>query len=312
MQWKNETSITKFILLGFGNLNEVQILLFVLFLVIYILTVAGNLLMVALVVYDQQLHTPMYFFLGNLSFLETCYTSVISPRLLAGFLVEDKTISFRDCITQLFFFGALASIECFLLAVMAYDRYLAICIPLSYKVMMNFRFCLLLVSASWITGFSSSVLVVGMVPQLSFCGPNEINNFFCDMAELLKLSCAKSPLAEMIILVCCSVVTLIPFLFITGSYVLILLAIWRIASSTGRQKAFSTCASHLLVVSLYYGTIIIMYVAPSEGLSPSFHKILSLMYTVATPMFNPIIYSLRNQEVKEAFRKVVMQNLGMI
>nr|XP_005312451.2 olfactory receptor 1020-like [Chrysemys picta bellii] len=312
MQWENETSITKFILLGFGNLNEVQILLFVLFLVIYILTVAGNLLMVALVVYDQHLHTPMYFFLGNLSFLETCYSSVISPRLLAGFLVEDRTISFRDCITQLFFFGALASIECFLLAVMAYDRYLAICNPLGYKVMMNFRFCLQLVFASWITGFSGSALVVGMVPQLNFCGPNEINNFFCDMAELLKLSCAKSPLVEMVILVSCSLTALIPFLFIIVSYILILSAIWRIASSTGRQKAFSTCASHLLVVSLYYGTLIIMYMAPSAERSPGFHKTLTLMYTTVTPMFNPIIYSLRNQEVKGAFGKIVMQNLGMI
>ncbi|XP_048675134.2 olfactory receptor 5AP2-like [Caretta caretta] len=312
MQWKNETSITKFILLGFGNLNEFQILLFVLFLVIYVLTVAGNLLMIALVAYDQHLHTPMYFFLGNLSFLETCYTSVISPRLLAGFLVEDRRIFFRDCITQLFFFGASASIECFLLAVMAYDRYLAICNPLSYKVIMNFRVCLLLVYASWITGFSVSALVVGMVPQLNFCGPNEINNFFCDMVELLKLSCAKSPLVEMIILVCCSLIALIPFLFIIVSYVLILSAIQRIASFAGRQKAFSTCASHLLVVSLYYGTIIIMHMAPSADLSPGFHKTLSLMYTVATPMFNPIIYSLKNQEVKGAFRKVMMQNLGMI
>ncbi|XP_044838072.1 olfactory receptor 1020-like [Mauremys mutica] len=312
MEWKNETSITKFILLGFRNLNEVQILLFALFLVIYILTMAGNLLMVALVVYDQQLHTPMYFFLGNLSFLETCYTSVISPRLLAGFLVEDRTVSFRDCITQLFFFGALASIECFLLAVMAYDRYLAICNPLSYMVMMNLRVCLLLVSASWITGFSASALVVGMVPQLNFCGPNEINNFFCDMEELFRLSCTKSPLVEMIILVSCSLISLVPFLFIIVSYVLILSAILQIASSTGRQKAFSTCASHLLVVSLYYGTLIIMYMTPSVELSPGFHKALSLMYTAVTPMFNPIIYSLRNQEVKGAFRKVVLQNLGMI
>ncbi|KAM7145708.1 olfactory receptor 5AP2-like [Macrochelys suwanniensis] len=312
MQWKNETSITKFILLGFGNLNEVQNLLFVLFLVIYILTVAGNLLMVALVVADQQLHTPMYFFLGNLSFLETCYTSVISPRLMAGFLIEDRTISFRDCIAQLFLFGALASIECFLLAVMAYDRYLAICNPLSYKVMMNLRVCLLLVSASWITGFSASALVVGMVPQLNFCGPNEINNFFCDMEELLKLSCAKTPLVEMSILGSCSLVSLVPFLFIIVSYILILSAILRIASSAGRQKAFSTCASHLLVVSLYYGTIIIMYMTPSAELSPGFHKALSVMYMVVTPMFNPIIYSLRNKEVKGAFRKVVMQTLGMI
>ncbi|XP_067391454.1 olfactory receptor 11L1-like [Emydura macquarii macquarii] len=310
-QWKNETSITKFLLLGFGNLNKVQILLFLLFLVIYILTMAGNLLIVVLVAADQHLHTPMYFFLGNLSFLEICYTSVTAPRLLVGFLVEDRTISFRDCITQLFFFGALACIECFLLAVMAYDRYLAICNPLNYMLMMNFRVCLQLVSASWITGFSANALVVGMVPQLNFCGPDEINNFFCDMEELLKLSCTKSSLAEMIVLVSCSLVSLVPFFFIVMSYIFILLAILRIASSSGRQKAFSTCTSHLLVVSLYYGTIITMYVLPSAQWSPSLHKALSLMYTIITPMFNPIIYSLRNKEVKEAFRKVILQNFGM-
>ncbi|XP_039355142.1 olfactory receptor 1020-like [Mauremys reevesii] len=312
MSWTNQTSIIKFVLLGFGNPKEVQILLFVVFLVIYIVTLAGNLLIVALVVADQQLHTPMYFFLGNLSFLETCYTSVTAPRLLAGFLAEDRTISFSDCITQLFFFGALACIECFLLAVMAYDRYLAICNPLNYNVIMNLRVCLQLVSASWVTGFSANSLVVGMVRQLSFCGPNEINNFFCDMEELLKLSCTKSLLVEMIVLVSCSLVSLAPFLFIVVSYILILLAILQIASSVGRQKAFSTCASHLLVVSLYYGTIIIMYVMPSAEWSPVLHKALSLMYTVITPMFNPIIYSLRNKEVKGAFRKVVLQNLGMI
>ncbi|KAM7150527.1 olfactory receptor 11L1-like [Macrochelys suwanniensis] len=310
--WTNQTSIIKFVLLGFGNPKEVQILLFVVFLVIYIVTLAGNLLIVALVVADQQLHTPMYFFLGNLSFLETCYTSVTSPRLLAGFLAEDRTISFSDCITQLFFFGALACIECFILAVMAYDRYLAICNPLNYNVIMNLRLCLQLVSASWITGFSANSLVVGMVRQLSFCGPNEINNFFCDMEELVKLSCTKSILVEMIVLVSCSLVSLAPFLFIVVSYILILSAILRITSSAGRQKAFSTCASHLLVVSLYYGTIIIMYVMPSAEWSPELHKSLSLMYTVITPMFNPIIYSLRNKEVKGAFRKVVLQNLGMI
>ncbi|XP_065269956.1 olfactory receptor 5AP2-like [Emys orbicularis] len=308
----NQTSVTEFMLLGFRNTPELQTLLFLLFLVIYIVTLAGNILIVVLVVADQQLHTPMYFFLGNLSFLDTCYTSVIAPRLLAGFLAEDRTMSFRDCITQLFFFSALACIECFLLAIMAYDRYLAICNLLSYNVMMNLRVCLQLVSASWITGFSVSALAVGMVPQLSFCGPNEINNFFCDMEELLKLSCTKCPLAEMIILVSCSLVSLVPFLFIVVSYILILSAILQIASSSGRQKAFSTCASHLLVVSLYYGTIVIKYVSPSAERTPAFHKALSLMYTVVTPMFNPIIYSLRNKEVKGAFRKVMLQNLGMI
>ncbi|XP_074838885.1 olfactory receptor 11L1-like [Carettochelys insculpta] len=310
--WTNQTSITTFLLLGFGNLKEAQILLFVLFLGIYAMTLAGNLLILALVVADWHLHTPMYFFLGNLSFLEACYTSVIAPRLLAGLLGEGRTISFQDCLTQLFFFSALACIECFLLAVMAYDRYLAICNPLRYNVIMNLQVCLQLVSASWVTGFSATALVVGMVPKLSFCGPSEVNNFFCDMEELLKLSCTKSFLVEMVVLVTCSLVTLVPFLFIVVSYILILLAILRIASSAGRRKAFSTCTSHLLVVSLYYGTIIVMYVTPTAERPPAFHKALSLMYTVITPMFNPIIYSLRNAEVKGAFRKVVLQNIGVM
>ncbi|XP_014382052.1 olfactory receptor 1020-like [Alligator sinensis] len=309
VQWKNQTSIIKFILLGFGNLNELQNLLFVLFLLIYTVTVAGNILLLVLVVADQHLHTPMYFFLGNLSFLDACYTSVIAPRLLAGFLTEDRSISFGECISQLFLFSSLACIECFLLAVMAYDRYLAICNPLTYKIVMNLRICSQLVSTSWLLGFSATAFVVGMLPQLHFCGPNEINNFFCDMEELLKLSCSKSPLAEKIVLVTCSLVTLAPFLFIVVSYIYILSAILRIASSTGRQKAFSTCASHLLVVSLYYGTIVVMYVAPSAKQSPNFHKSLSLIYTVITPMFNPIIYSLRNKEVKGAFWKVVLKIL---
>ncbi|CAM5157808.1 unnamed protein product [Eretmochelys imbricata] len=196
--------------------------------------------------------------------------------MLPGFLAEDGTISFRDCITKLFFFIALACIECFLLAVMAYDHYLSICNSLSYKIIMNLMVFLQLVSASWITGISVSALAVGMVPHLSFCGSSEINNFFCDMEELLKLSWAKSPLVEMIILVSCSLVTLVPFLFIIVSYVLILSAILQIVSAAGRQKAFSTGASHLLVVSLYYGTIIIMYVVPYIEQSPGFHKALSL------------------------------------
>uniref|UniRef100_A0A8C3S7S4 Olfactory receptor n=1 Tax=Chelydra serpentina TaxID=8475 RepID=A0A8C3S7S4_CHESE len=311
---KNQTTVTEFILLGLSSDPQMQIFLFLLFLVIYLITLVGNVMIMLVIKADPHLHTPMHFFLFHLSFIDICYSSVTVPNMLMNFQTKQKTISVNGCIAQMFFFFLSAGTEIFILSAMAYDRYAAIsiCNPLSYKVMMNLRVCLLLVSASWITGFSASALVVGMVPQLNFCGPNEINNFFCDMEELLKLSCAKSPLVEMIILGSCSLVSLEPFLFIIVSYILILSAILRIASSAGRQKAFSTCASHLLVVSLYYGTIIIMYMTPSAQLSPGFHKALSLMYMVITPMFNPIIYSLRNKEVKGAFRKVVMQTLGMI
>uniref|UniRef100_A0A8C8RXA6 Olfactory receptor n=1 Tax=Pelusios castaneus TaxID=367368 RepID=A0A8C8RXA6_9SAUR len=330
MQWKNQTTINKFLLLGFGNLNEVQILLFVLFLVIYMMTIAGNLLIVMLIVADYHLHTPMYFFLGNLSFLETCYTSVTAPRLLAGFLVEDRTISFRDCITQLYFFSGFACIECFLLAVMAYDRYLAICNPLSYNVRMNFRVCLQLASASWITGFLATAFVVAMVPQLSFCGPNEINNFFCDMEELLKLSCTKSSLVEVIVLFFCSLVSLLPFLFIVVSYIFILSAILRIASSSGscflfiivsyvqlfttvlrmpseqgRHKAFSTCLPHLTVVSLFVCTSSFTYLKPTSNSTSILDLMVTVLYSVVPPLTNPIIYTMRNKEIKAALRKMI-------
>uniref|UniRef100_A0A8C3HRC3 Olfactory receptor n=1 Tax=Chrysemys picta bellii TaxID=8478 RepID=A0A8C3HRC3_CHRPI len=302
---ENQTKVTEFIHLGLSSEPQVQIFLFLVFLVIYLVTLVGNILIVLVIRADSHLHTPMYFFLFHLSFVDICYSSVTVPKMLMNFLAEHKIISVNGCITQMFFFILLAGTEISILSAVAYDRYAAICDPLHYMEMMSKGICL--VSASWITGFSVSALAVGMVPQLSFCGPNEINNFFCDMEELLKLSCTKSPLAEMIILVSCSLVSLVPFLFIVVSYILILSAILQIASSAGRQKAFSTCASHLLVVSLYYGTIIIMYVSPSAERSPTFHKVLSLMYTVVTPMFNPIIYSLRNKEVKGAFRKVMLE-----
>ncbi|XP_054850110.1 olfactory receptor 10A7-like [Eublepharis macularius] len=311
VQWTNETSITTFIFLGFQSLHQFQLLLFLLFLVVYIATVAGNLLIVTLVAADRHLHTPMYFFLANLSVLETLYSSVITPRLLSDCLSKSRTISLGGCITQLLLYSSLACIECFLLAIMALDRYLAICKPLSYQVIMNFKVCLQLVTASWLIGLSVSSLVVGMVSKLHFCGPNEIDHFICDMNQLTKLSCKKSILAERTVLVSCSIVTLGPFVLIVVSYVYILAAILRIASSSGRQKAFSTCASHLVVVSLYYGTIVIMYVVPTKNQSPAFQKAISLLYTVITPLFNPIIYSLRNQEVQGAFKKLLLHNLGM-
>uniref|UniRef100_A0A8C8S0Z3 Olfactory receptor n=1 Tax=Pelusios castaneus TaxID=367368 RepID=A0A8C8S0Z3_9SAUR len=304
MQWKNQTSISKFLLLGFSNLSEVQILLFVLFLVIYIMTIAGNLLILVLVVVDHHLHTPMYFFLANLSFLEICYTTVIAPRLmLASLLTGDRTISFRGCITQFYVFGSMIATECLLLSVMSYDRYLAICKPLHYAVLMNGRFCIQLTVCSWVSGFLAPLTTMLLMLQLTFCGTNELDHFFCDLNPMLKLACTDTHSLDIAALILCSILTLPPFLLTLTSYVCIITSILRIPSSTGRQKAFSTCSSHLIVVTIFYGTLVIVYLLPNSDALRDLNKMFSIFYGVLTPLVNPLIYSLRNKEVKEALRK---------
>nr|XP_008172561.2 olfactory receptor 11A1-like [Chrysemys picta bellii] len=304
---ENETYITEFILLGFGNLREMQILLFLLFLVIYIVTVAGNILIVVLVVADQHLHSPMYFFLGNLSFLETCYTSTVLPRLLAGLLTGDRIISVSGCITQFYFFGFLVAVECSLLSMMSYDRYLAICKPLHYTALMNGRICLQLAAISWMSSFLATAVVIYLMSQLHFCGPNEIDHFLCDFTPVIKLSCSDTSLIKLVTFIFSSIDTLPPFLLTLASYVSIISTILRIPSTSGRRKAFSTCSSHLLVVTIYYGTLIIVYVLPDTDTLRDLNKVFSVFYTVLTPMANPLIYSLRNKEVKEALGKVFIK-----
>ncbi|XP_006135785.2 olfactory receptor 6N1-like [Pelodiscus sinensis] len=299
----NQTVITQFILLGFRNLPHLHIFLFLLFLVIYILTMAGNLLIVVLVVADPHLHTPMYFFLGNLSCLEVCYSSTILPRMLAGLLTGDRTISVRGCIVQLYFFGSLVPTECSLLAAMSYDRYLAICKPLHYATLMNDRLLLQLAAGSWLSGFLNCTLIICFVSRFTFCGPNEIDHFFCDFLPVLKLSCNDITLITWLSLLTTAVTALFPFLFTLMSYVYIIGTILRIPSTIGRQKAFSTCASHLLVVIIFYGTILIVYMFPDTSRLRNLSKTFSVFYTVLTPLINPLIYSLRNKEVKGALRK---------
>nr|XP_023969415.1 olfactory receptor 11A1-like [Chrysemys picta bellii] len=299
----NETFITEFILLGFGTLPELQILLFLLFLMIYIATVAGNILIVTLVVTDQHLHTPMYFFLGNLSCLETFYTSTILPRMLTGLLTEDRTVSFSGCLTQYYFFGSLAGTECLLLSVMSYDRYLAICNPMHYAARMSGRVWLQLAGGSWLGGFLGNSITSLSISQLTFCGPNDIDHFFCDFIPLINLSCNDPQLMEMLAFTLSLIFLLVPFLLTLMSYICIIVTILRIPSTTGRQKAFSTCSSHLIVVTIYYGTLLIVYMFPTTNTLSDFKKVLSVVYTVLTPLVNPLIYSLRNKEVKEALRK---------
>ncbi|XP_044840264.1 olfactory receptor 6N1-like [Mauremys mutica] len=303
--WRNQTVVTEFNFLGFGDLPDLQILLFVMFLVIYITTVSGNIIIIALVVTDQHLHTPMYFFLGNLSCLDTCYSSTILPQMLANLLTGDKTISFSGCFTQLYFFCALAATECYLLAAMSYDRYLAICKPLHYSALMKTRFCLQLAAGSWLNGYLATAIFVLFMSHLIFCGPNEIDHFYCDLIPLIKLSCSGTHLIVLLDFVLACVFTLPPFLLTLTSYVCILTTILRIPSITGRQKAFSTCSSHLIVVTIYYGTLMVVYMLPKRDTLSFLNKVLSLCYTVLTPLVNPLIYSLRNREVKEALSKAV-------
>ncbi|XP_075768263.1 olfactory receptor 6N1-like [Pelodiscus sinensis] len=307
---RNQTAIKQFILLGFGDLPDLQILLILLFLVIYMITIAGNTLIVVLVVTDRHLHTPMYFFLGNLSCLETCYSSTILPRLLAGLLTGDRTISVSGCLTQLFFFGAMASTECYLLAVMSYDRYLAICKPLHYVSLMSTRVCLQLAAGSWLNGGLAIVLFLVVISQFVFCGPNEIDHFYCDPIPLIKLSCGDTQLIILVDFILACVFTLPPFLLTLTSYACIITTILRIPSTSGRQKAFSTCSSHLIVVIIFYGALMVVYMLPKLDSLRVLKKVLSLCYTVLTPLVNPLIYSLRNREVKEALGKAFRKDLA--
>ncbi|XP_067403988.1 olfactory receptor 2AP1-like [Emydura macquarii macquarii] len=301
--WRNQTAATEFILLAFRDLPHLQILLFLVFLVSYIATMAANTLIVVLIETDRHLHTPMYFLLGNLSFLETCYTSAILPRVLASLLTRDRTISLSGCFTQLFFFGFLGATECYLLAAMSYDQYLAICKPLHYSTLMNTRFCLQLAAGSWLNGCLAIAIFVLFLSQLIFCGPNEIDHFYCDSIPLLELSCSDTHLVILMDFLLSCVFTLHPFLLTLTSYACIITTILRIPSATGRKKAFSTCSSHLIVVTVFYGTIMIVYLRPKREALRDPNKVFSLCYTVLTPLVNPLIYSLRNRVVKVALSK---------
>ncbi|XP_006132736.2 olfactory receptor 11L1-like [Pelodiscus sinensis] len=299
----NQTTITEFILLGFGTLPELRVLLFLLFLLIYTATVAGNILIITLIMADRHLHTPMYFFLGNLSCLETCYTSTVLPSMLAGLLSEDTAISFSGCLTQYYFFCSLVAAECLLLSVMSYDRYVAICNPMHYTTRMGGRLHLQLAGGCWTGGFLCGIIITLSVSQLNFCGPNAIDHFFCDLVPLINLSCSDPQLMEMLIFIFSLIFSVAPFLLTVTSYICIIATILRIPSTRGRQKAFSTCSSHLIVVTIYYGTLLIIYMFPTTDLLKDLKKVLSVVYTVLTPLVNPLIYSLRNKEVKEALRK---------
>ncbi|XP_069502253.1 olfactory receptor 8H1-like [Ambystoma mexicanum] len=301
---RNRSMATGFILLGFSVPSEVKGALFAAFLLVYLLTLLGNLLITALIVISTNLHTPMYFFLFNVSCLDIGSASNTVPRILVGLLVEHNFIPFKECIAQVFGFVFLAATEVCLLTAMCYDRYVAICLPLSYSVIMSRRFCILLLALSWVAGFLVSLVFTMQVARLPFCSDNKIDNFMCDNPNLLKLACAH-PLADQIVLFALSGGVALPtFLVIITSYVHIIRVILKIPSTEGRRKVFSTCSAHLVVLAMFYGSAAATHLKP-PSISLGHEKLASLFYTVFAPMLNPIIYSLRNEEVKKAARKVM-------
>ncbi|XP_027714466.1 olfactory receptor 10AG1-like [Vombatus ursinus] len=300
----NLTVVVEFILLGFSDLPKLQGFLFAIFLSIYISILTGNGLLIVITKIDPALQTPMYFFLGNFSFLEICYTSVTLPRMLADLWTQKRTISFLACAVQTCFLYILGVAECLLLAVMAYDRYVAICKPLYYPLIMNRRVCIQLVMASWMIGVPVLVEETYQIFCLNFCGPNKLNHIFCDVPPLLELVCGDTYKREISVHVAALVFVVTPFLLILSSYVKIITTILRLPSTSGRSKAFSTCFSHLMVVGLFYGSGSVVYLQPKSNHSAGSVKVFALFYTTVTPMFNPLIYSLRNKDVIAAVRKL--------
>uniref|UniRef100_A0A8V5GB25 Olfactory receptor n=1 Tax=Melopsittacus undulatus TaxID=13146 RepID=A0A8V5GB25_MELUD len=298
-------SAAEFILKGLSDQAEMKAALFVLLLLIYTITLVGNAGIIVAIQGHPQLHTSMYFFLGSLSIIDICFSSVVAPRTLVNFLLEKKTISFAGCMGQAFFYIVFVTTECFLLAVMAYDRYVAICNPLLYSSVMTRRLCVGLVVGCYIGGVLNSIIQMTFIIRLPFCSSNVINHFFCDVPPLLALSCASTYINEMILFSLAGVIELSTISAILVSYIFIFFAILRIRSAEGRQKAFSTCMSHLIVVTMLYGTTIFMYLRPSSSYSLNTDKVVSVFYTVVIPMLNPLVYSLRNKEMKDAMRKLV-------
>ncbi|XP_053882075.1 olfactory receptor 1019-like [Malaclemys terrapin pileata] len=303
LEKKNCTVATQFILMGFTDGPKLQVIYFVLFLVIYVITLVGNLGMIILIRISSRLHTPMYFFLCNLSVVDICYSSVVTPKMLENFLAQSKAISYSGCLVQLYFFIIWLSTECLLLAVMAYDRYVAICKPLLYSAVMSHKLCVPLVASSYFTSFTSAMITACLISRLTYCGSNIINHFFCDTPPLLALSSSDSSIAENTISFLAGFTSVSSLLIILFSYLYILAAILRIHSAKDRHKAFNTCASHLTAVTMFYGTLIFTYLRTNTSYSLGQDQVASVFYTVVIPMLNPLIYSLRNKEVKDALRR---------
>uniref|UniRef100_A0A2K5RZI7 Olfactory receptor n=1 Tax=Cebus imitator TaxID=2715852 RepID=A0A2K5RZI7_CEBIM len=302
----NNTNVPDFILMGLTDSEEIQLALFIIFLLIHLITVLGNVGMILIIRLDPQLHTPMYFFLTHLSFIDLSYSTVIIPKTLANLLTSNY-ISFRGCFTQMFFFVFLGTAECCLLSSMAYDRYVAICCPLHYPVTMSKRLCHALVTGPYMIGFIDSFVNVVCMSRLHFCKSNVIHHFFCDTSPILALSCTDTYNIEIMIYIIAGSTLMVSLITISASYMSILSTILKINSTSGKQKAFSTCASHLLGVTIFYGTMIFTYLKPRKSYSLGRNQVASVFYTIVIPMLNPLIYSLRNKEVKNALIRVMQR-----
>ncbi|XP_072831719.1 putative olfactory receptor 2W6 [Vicugna pacos] len=305
MERDNDSYQQAFILVGFSGRPRLERILFAFILVFYILTLVGNTAIILLSIMDSRLHTPMYFFLGNLSFLDLCFTTSIVPQLLWNLWGPEKTITYHGCEAQLYIYMVLGSTECVLLAVMSYDRYVAVCRPLHYTVVMHPRLCLQLVIMAWCCSFLNSFVMCPQTMHLSRCGRHKVDHFLCEMPALIDMSCEDTMLVEASAFALGVALLLVPLSLILTSYGMITAAVLRIKSAAGRKKAFHTCSSHLTVVILFYGTIIYMYLQPANSYSQDQGKFLTLLYTIVTPSVNPLIYTLRNKDVKGAMRKLL-------
>ncbi|XP_064350285.1 olfactory receptor 2G3-like [Camelus dromedarius] len=303
---KTNFTVTEFVLLGLSSQPTIRLILFIMLLFFYLLMVVGNVIIIIIIQIEPFLQTPMYFFLTNLSFLDICYTSTNVPQMLSN-MVGKRTIHFSSCATQMFFSLSFGMTECVLLGVMAYDRYVAICHPLHYTLIMGQSTCIQLAAISWSSSFLSSMVINILTLSLPYCGPDVLNHFFCEVPSILRLACTDTSVTEMVVFIFSVIIVFIPFLLIVVSYARILLSVLRMRSASGRHKALSTCASHLTVVALFYGTAIFMYTRPQSKSSRAGGKIIAVFYTVVTPMLKPLIYSLRNQDVKGALRRAVVK-----
>ncbi|XP_008072739.1 olfactory receptor 8B3 [Carlito syrichta] len=303
---RNESTVTEFILAGLTDCPELQQPFFYLFLVIYIVTMVGNLGLITLIGLNSHLHTPMYYLLFNLSFIDLCYSSVFTPKMLMNFVLKKNIISYVGCMTQLFFFLFFVISECYMLTSMAYDRYVAICNPLLYKITMTDQICFMLTFAAYIMGFAGATVHTGCMLRLTFCNANTINHYLCDILPLLQLSCTSTYVNEVVVLIVVGINITVPSFTILISYIFILTSILHIKSSQGRSKAFSTCSSHVIALSLFFGSAALMYLKYSSG-SMEQGKVSSVFYTNVGPMLNPLVYSLRNKDVKVALRKTLIK-----
>nr|XP_033780370.1 olfactory receptor 1C1-like isoform X2 [Geotrypetes seraphini] len=306
----NETKVIEFVLLGLTDRADLRGPLIAVFLVMYLINLMGNGTMISVISRSSQLHTPMYFFLCNLSFVDMCFTSVTIPKMLSNLISDKKSITYSECITQLYFFVAFATAECILLSVMAYDRYVAIGNPLHYITIMSKKVCISMSAASWLISFLNALLHTLLVHRLSFCNNIKIQHFFCDLTPMIQLSCMDTSINQLMIFAEASLLSIVPFLIILISYIRIITTILKIQSTGGRLKTFSTCSSHLTVVLLFYGTVIFMYFRPSSSYSMEKDKISSVVYNVVSPMLNPFIYSLRNRDVKMALKQALQKKIS--